>query len=60
MIEKGSLSDNILLSSSKEVHKKEDDLTLKGIPSRHNQPLTTSDIHEKKYAQPVPKYKRNF
>ena len=47
MIEEGSLSDNILLSSSKEVQEKEDDLTLKGIPSRHNQPLTTSDIQEK-------------
>ena len=47
MIEKGALSDNILPSSSKEVQEKEDDLTLKGIPSRHNQPLTTSDIQEK-------------
>ena len=47
MIEKGALSDNILPSSSKEVQEKEDDLTLKGIPSRHNQPLTTSDIREK-------------
>ena len=29
------------------MQEKEDDLTLKGIPSRHNQPLTTSDIQEK-------------
>ena len=41
MIEEGALSDNILPSSSKEVKEKEDDLTLKGIPSRHNSPLTT-------------------
>ena len=47
MIEEGSLADNILSSSSKEVQEKEDDLTLKGIPSRHNQLPTTSDIREK-------------
>ena len=47
MIEEWALSDNILPSSSKEVEEKEDDLTLKGIPSRHNQPLTTSDIQER-------------
>ena len=29
------------------MQEKVDDLTLKGIPSRHNQPLTTSDIREK-------------
>ena len=47
MIEEGALSDNIPPSSSKEVQEEEDDLTLKGIPSRHNQTLTTSDIREK-------------
>ena len=45
MIEEGALSDNILPSSPKEVEEKEDDLTLKEIPSRHNQPLTTR-IHQ--------------
>jgi len=36
MIEEGALSDHILPLSSKEVEEKEDDLTLQGIPSRHN------------------------
>ena len=46
-LETGNLSDNILPSSSKGVQEKDNDLTLKGIPSRWNQPLTTSDIREK-------------
>ena len=47
MIEEGALSDHILPSSSKEVEEKEEDLTIQGIPYRHNQPLTTSDIQER-------------
>ena len=30
------------------MQEKDDDLTLRGIPSRWNEPLTTSDIQEKK------------
>ena len=43
-LEKGNLLDNILPSSSKGVQEKDNYLSLKGIPSRWNQPLTTSDI----------------
>ena len=48
MIEEGALSDHSILPSlSKEVEEKQDNLTLQRIPSRNNQPLTTSDIWEK-------------
>ena len=47
MFKKGNLSDNNLPPSSKGVQEKDDDLTLRGIPSRWNEPLTTSDIREK-------------
>ena len=43
-IEEGALPDHIQPLSSNEVEEKEDDLTLQGIPSRHNRPLTSNDI----------------
>jgi len=47
-IEEGALSDrSILPSFCKEVEEKQDQLTLQGIPSRNNRPLTTSEIREK-------------
>ena len=41
------MSDNNVPPLSKGLQEKDNDLTLKGIPSRWNQPLTTSDIQEK-------------